>query len=552
MLEAGGRFVGRFRHMVLPIFEGSLTNEFKDFIKYNFIYWRNIHGRKENGFVLIEGFHGQLKYLLRSARIAKVIEKEKKCVPIVLTSHYSQKVKFYESYNINNFIFLNRKLLNVFLILKALWHTLIFLLKFPNGEDLLRLTYRGINIGPFVYDAIIRQRSGLFTIDKVKISYLDDILESFFLTDCYYSYFAKYSIKYLIISHHIYTNYGILSQVAFKKDARIINAYYLNNHTKIMKELKKTTVSPRTPPKNEIEDILVNYNEDIENTVKRYLAKHFKGNLDLFGAIEAYKGKRKYNKREFMNILGIKNNHPCVFICPHAFSDGPHGTQKILFKDHYDWFEETIKKIAQKHDVNWFIKPHPYAKMHNEEGIVEDYIENYKNKNIFLVPQDFSTYSLTNIADAIITVHGTVGLEFSCCGIPVITCGKTYYTGWGFTIEPESKDEYFKLLENIEDVNKLSDEQIKYAKTIMYYLIKHEFHDVFNSNVYFYPGESTITMLKLFIARHLPSKNRYFRSGDINEKRRKEIAKAFKEVNTKLKNYRYNDDPIVNRVKQII
>lgn len=202
MLEIGSRFTGRFRHMVLPIFEGFLTNEFKDFVKYNFIHWRNIHGRKENGFVLIEGFHSQLEYLLRSARIAKVIEKEKKCVPIVLTSQYSQKVKFYESYNINNFIFLNRKLLNVFFVLKALWHTLVFLLKFPNGEDLLKLTYREINIGPFIYDTIIRERGSLYTIDKVKISYLNDILESFFLTDCYYSYFTKYSIKYLIISHN--------------------------------------------------------------------------------------------------------------------------------------------------------------------------------------------------------------------------------------------------------------------------------------------------------------------------------------------------------------
>jgi len=527
MLEIGSRFTGRFRHMVLPIFEGFLTNEFKDFVKYNFTHWRNIHGRKENGFVLIEGFHSQLKYMLRSARIAKVIEKEKKCVPIVLTSQHSQKIKFYESYNIKNFIFLNRKILNIFLILKALWQTLVFLLKLPNGEDLLRLTYREINIGPFVYDTIIRQRSGLFTIDKVKIFYINDILESFFLTDCYYSYFEKYSIKYLIISHHIFTNYGILLQVAFKKDAEIIDVYNLNNHTKIMKELKKTTVSPRTPLKNEIEDILVNYSEDIENVVNRYLEVRFKGNLDSFDVKNAYKDKRIYNKEEFMNILGIKNNHPCVFICPHVFSDGPHSTQKILFKDYYDWFGETIRKIAQKHDTNWFIKSHPSAKIYNEEGIVEDYIENYKNKNIFLVPQDFSTFSLTNIADAIITVYGTVGLEFSCCGIPVITCGKTYYTGWGFTIEPESKDEYFKLLENIENVNKLSDEQIKYAKTIMYYLIKHEFHDVFNSNVYFKPGDN-------------------------NEKSRKEIAKAFKEVNTKLKNYRYNDDPIVNRVKWII
>src|SRR5690349_23162463 len=43
----------------------------------------------------------------------------------------------------------------------------------------------------------------------------------------------------------------------------------------------------------------------------------------------------------------------------------------------------------------------------------------------------------------------TVGVETAMNGIPVISCGDTHYRDRGFTIDPDSWDEYFATLERV-------------------------------------------------------------------------------------------------------
>jgi len=82
-----------------------------------------------------------------------------------------------------------------------------------------------------------------------------------------------------------------------------------------------------------------------------------------------------------------------------------------------------------------------------------------------------NTYDLIEIADLGLAYTTTVGLETAMNGRPVISCGETHYRGRGFTLDPNSWDEYLDTLERaLGDLpgHRLSEGQIEYAWNYAY------------------------------------------------------------------------------------
>jgi hypothetical protein len=61
--------------------------------------------------------------------------------------------------------------------------------------------------------------------------------------------------------------------------------------------------------------------------------------------------------------------------------------------------------------------------------------------------EEFNSWSVGRIASAGLVHTSTPGMELPLDGIPSIVVSKTHYRGRGFTIDVDSKDEYFRLLE---------------------------------------------------------------------------------------------------------
>jgi hypothetical protein len=69
-----------------------------------------------------------------------------------------------------------------------------------------------------------------------------------------------------------------------------------------------------------------------------------------------------------------------ILIAPHAFSDAPHINGKLIFKDYYTQFIETlnfIKKIENKNNFLWIIKQHPGNFLYHEQEIFKEIVLNY-------------------------------------------------------------------------------------------------------------------------------------------------------------------------------
>ena len=195
-------------------------------------------------------------------------------------------------------------------------------------------------------------------------------------------------------------------------------------------------------------------------------------------------------------ILGeIDLDKPTIVLAANVIWDLAALDKQIIFNDMIEWIAETIDWFASNNNVQLVIKPHPaetapkiprtnenVAKALNERGVIFP-------KNVFLLKPDTNVTLNTLLTDydvRCVLVHSTtVGFECPARKIPVITSARSPYRGFGFTIDPQNKYEYFLYLsEQLSERAKLvSDEQQILAKKFIKF---YQFH--YYSNIGLFSG----------------------------------------------------------------
>lgn len=463
-------------------FERIINYEDHNFLEINKKYWNNILESTDDGYVLVEGFFSQSgnNYLLRTGMLAKAIHAQTGCEPVVLFNSASHKQvvskKKYESFGIKKFFYIKPDFTQLLLYVRSIIVSFKIYLHSKNINDLVKITYQEILLGDLIYDDILKFDKTKKTISEIDRTVFLKIIHALYFYFSYVKIFKKNKIKYLISTHTMYSEYGILARVALHYGADVIETNDLMvNHLKVT-EYATIGIAPcyHVILRNSINNYLKNSNNKLAfiELAESDLCKRFSGNVEQFDSRLAYKNKLTTTKDDFKRKMGLSdnNNFPIVIIFCHIFKDAPHASEMTLFRDYYDWLNQTLNLVAHIKNVNWVVKPHPSTNVYEEQGMVESLIAERLNglphKNIYLFPEGVSSKNLYQIADAIVTVHGTAGIEFSCFGMPVILAGRPFYSNNGFTIDPKTKKEYFQILKEIHKIEKLSPEKIMHAKEI--------------------------------------------------------------------------------------
>ena len=154
-------------------------------------------------------------------------------------------------------------------------------------------------------------------------------------------------------------------------------------------------------------------------------------------------------------------------------TDGVFDGTWSLFRDRLTWLRESLLEIKKINIMNWLVKPHPNDEINNvitsTLSECEKICSNHDHVKIF--PDDVAIGSIPKIIDVAVTQCGSAASEYPCFGIPTIIAGEIYCSGLGYTIEPQSKEEYFFQLQNAKKLEKLNNHQIELAKT--YIFIQH-------------------------------------------------------------------------------
>jgi hypothetical protein len=146
-----------------------------------------------------------------------------------------------------------------------------------------------------------------------------------------------------------------------------------------------------------------------------------------------------------------------------------------LFDDNGQWFVETVRAACRNDKVNWIIKLHPanrwkleFDKIQGELGEIKmirrEIGELPPHVKLLMPDAPYGTQALFHLTDVAVTVRGSIGIELPCYGTPVLTGGTGRYSGLGFTLDSQSREEYLGRLARVQELPRLSEEQVILAK----------------------------------------------------------------------------------------
>lgn len=178
---------------------------------------------------------------------------------------------------------------------------------------------------------------------------------------------------------------------------------------------------------------------------------------------------------ETRNALGL-DDRPVVLLAANVLGDSLTLGRNIFAESMSEWITRTVQFFASRPEVQFVIRVHPGEKLVPQAKsmgtVVREALQEIP-KHIHLIGalDNINTYDLIEIADLGLAYTTTVGVETAMNGIPVISCGQTHYRGRGFTIDPNTWDEYFATLENFLPNlprHRLSEEQVAKAWNYAY------------------------------------------------------------------------------------
>ena len=265
-----------------------------------------------------------------------------------------------------------------------------------------------------------------------------------------------------------------------------IKTYYQKFHKVVkIKRFSDIRKSPFILSKNELLDkykfkdnfIFTKYFENRMNA-KNLPKRSTKNIIDVISAFQNKINDEKYfftkikkNRNDFKNI--------CVF-APHAFSDCNHAYGKLIYRDYFQNFVETLKIIKNNKENLWIVKPHPSSYIFNEVGIVEKYLKKFTQNNLVICPSNISTKLILRIADKIVTSRGTIGLESACIGKKAIITGSSPYSHLGLSLNPKNKEIYKRMLKSTKKEKKLNNNKQILAKKYLYWFAMDRVYDKLN------------------------------------------------------------------------
>jgi hypothetical protein len=461
----------------------------------------------QNKDIFIIADRGRGDTALRLSFMSYIISKKKNYEPLLLHNYKlkSEINKIYNKFRIKNIKKVNINFKNFFLIFKILIQYIISIFKISfKGFDWFVKSFEinDVQLGDLIWDRYIRNDLSFLKPKLFKIKFLVLLLKSIYNFYILEDIFKKNKIKYSLVASFSYISISSLV-LRLSQKYNIPTAYISGESFKIFK---------RNTPKDdpviiEINKILKKYNfKKLSNKAKIYFKKRISGKLSsrisspnkvLQHDELNWKNKNK-NKNFLLNIKILKKKYQNIILfAPHALSESNHLFGDIIFRDFHQQTTETLSYAGNQKKNLWLYKIHPYSEVkYGEFNTSVKIYEKYKQDNIILVPRDVSTGSLFKYADLVVSARGTICIEATTFGIKSVITSSIYYDNKKISHRVRNKNDYFKVLKDVNLIEKPSKKSILLAKIYLYLRKKLQTENVYN----------------LTVAERMITKKKYYRS----------------------------------------
>ena len=172
--------------------------------------------------------------------------------------------------------------------------------------------------------------------------------------------------------------------------------------------------------------------------------------------------------------LGL-DSRPIVLLPTNVLGDSLTLGRQIFSESMTEWLVRTINYFWQRSDMQFVIRVHPGESIGWGPSVYDILNEKFHDfpENIHLLPAGakVNTYDLVKTADLGLVFTTTVGMEMAMSGLPVVVTGQTHYRNKGFTLDADTWESYFGLLDRVLDSPEKarpSREQVEAAWTYAY------------------------------------------------------------------------------------
>jgi len=234
----------------------------------------------------------------------------------------------------------------------------------------------------------------------------------------------------------------------------------------------------------------------MEEKTMSYLKSRWNGKQDWIW----FHDEPQHNFNKICEELQLDSKKPIISLLTNVFWDAQLHYKSNAFKDMLDWVLQTIAYFAGRPELQLVIRVHPAevtGGIPSRQPIIEEIKKRFVNlpKNIFLIRPEsqVSTYALCEGSNSAIIYGTKTGVELTAMGIPVIVAGEAWIRNKGMTLDADTADGYFRILDQLPLSKRLSDVIIKRGR-------KYAFHFFFRRFIpinFVKPSEESGVSLKI-------------------------------------------------------
>jgi len=379
---------------------------------------------------------------------------------------------------------------NYFGIFKIIMISIWKFLAIYKTRDILSFSYDDVKYGDIVYDTYLAHEK-VGTIRKIDLKMLYILYICIRRHEQFKTILHIGKFDAVLVSHQVNIHSGVLLRTALRYGCKgYLRTGGQKSALQCSEKIDEVYDYPNKPSPENIDTIISKLGSKFDFAYESILNEHVSGKLNK-DALNAFSKENLYyrERKSFNQDYGLDPNKKNVFIMLHAFTDFPHSHFRwMIFNDYYDWFMNTLEFAKKNKSINWIFKQHPSIKKYPTKDVSFDLLFSDVPPNIVYINEkkQIDTRSLNYCADLVVTCLGSAGFELpAMAGIPSVTAGDNFYTDIGFAIEPKTKNEYFSILSNAHNIERLTPEQQKRAQAAYIYI-----HSLSSVNVSAYPIQS--------------------------------------------------------------
>jgi hypothetical protein len=163
------------------------------------------------------------------------------------------------------------------------------------------------------------------------------------------------------------------------------------------------------------------------------------------------------------------DDRPVVLMAANVIGDSLTLDRQVFSGSMTEWIRRTLEYFSDKPQFQFVLRIHPgerYTDGPSVEDIVREKFKDIPDHFFIISAKDpINTYDLVAVADLGLTYTTTVGMEMAMSKLPVIVSGNTHYRGKGFTLDPDSWEAYFSMIDSV--LENPGDYKLDQAKTTL-------------------------------------------------------------------------------------